>query len=1202
MFPGLGSRASYQNLDSTLLDSGVPAVAEVYRAGARVLGLGDRRDGLLMVPDSLPQGRLAQQGFIGAAIMVHNLALHAHLHATASAAGTPVTFAAYTGESFGILAAAAASGALDVDHCLAIAHVFTPLMLLAADGPTDEPLVAQISGYLPSSVRGRGVVPEPAHVVAVRADPAVLGALQHDITRTWGPADVEIHKLYSSRQINLYVRAGVRQDVATLVARHPGASIEELKAPTTFLAHSHRMQGVRTALARYMDDNGIAFRAPHTPVIANAGAGRLTSADEVRDAVLAMTDTIMDSRSTAATVDSLEADVVVELGLGGRAVELLTENGVETPVVAYTGPSAPVDLFIRTVGLVARLRNHLHDLHAPGAALGIEHLDTLRALFRAAAESPVSAHYLRRTMGRVVLEEMLDPQHTGASAYYDLLEIYQHTTTFRAAVDITAGELVTRARVKKRVNGDPLGLGQAYAELQVVTATNEVVDRLDLDTTPAEVVVVHLDGMADLTDAEVRRRVEQLRQAPDVDVVVDREPLVTESSAVLTRIEYQYSAARLLQHHRPAMFAQTCYYLLGGDEVGWLTALALSGAAQLADVARFVADGGDQAAAERLAEVLCDADVPVLSPDGVPLQYHRDLAAVTGVMLAGGTVAEGPRRLRFSANSQVIAVGTPHHPELVDGRPHHIDVITVAHPTEIWRRAGSALDELEERSTLGLTTENGHVMRYAQSRRLLSTTVAAYIDVGERVVGFGKGGSESMAVFLRRDVDGGVRVRKVLSEALTTVAWDPHGTGVMLPPFEKAKKQAEYLLALPESLRDLFPRVFDMVEREIPVPPHLRKNGRQSYRELIYDMSYVPGEEISRFVEMYTPPPAVVARLYEQVISLLHERVHSVGRTPGTGDTLEPSYFTKIEDRLGLCRATAPSTFGPDLLDHATIIVNGVSYLNLPELLRRFRSRPDHLRVLEPRTLSLVMGDTNTENIKIDRVQPLLRAQQVIESGAPRAEIDAALAAITADALGITFLDPRAIGFRSAGGSTVDDPMYDNKPWHNSIGHYDEIHYEQFDLRFNVGRGRVPNIDIAFWPDNPYQQAYRVRDVAVHDGPVDPAHPRGIEDHFGEVMTRAHRLDDPASLHSQDDPYWLVRFVFLMGTHFAAMPPFHFQSELDGRVVDTAFAQRRPVAIYCEGVKWLNWALELLDGTRTEFLGVPCPALPRSTEKGANAA
>ncbi|WP_305783774.1 hypothetical protein [Symbioplanes lichenis] len=542
------------------------------------------------------------------------------------------------------------------------------------------------------------------------------------------------------------------------------------------------------------------------------------------------------------------------------------------------------------------------------------------------------------------------------------------------------------------------------------------------------------------------------------------------------------------------------------------------------------------------------------------------------------------RSINLNGTCQVVSLGSALEPGTMDAGAHQVEIISVRDPASIWRkRVDPALDDFEDRSTLILTDEHENVLRHAQGRRLLSSTVNAYVHARERVVGFGKGGSESMTIFLRKEGHDGITVRKILSEALTTARWDPAGTGVMLPPFAKARKQAEFLQGLPEPVRHNFPLVHDVRERRIPA-------GAGALREVIYEMSYVDGEEVSRFVERHSPPPAVIARLYEVIIGVLHESIHTVNRVPAPGDTLETSYFAKIEDRLALCRSTAPATFTADLLDTDEIVIDGRAYRNAGALLRVFRARADYRRILEPRHHALVMGDTNTENIKIADTGPLLRAQRLIEAGAPEEQVAAALAAVTASSVGIKFLDPRAIGFRGEGRQTRDDPMYDNKPWHNSIGHYDEIHYEQFDLRVTVGGGRTPEVDIAFHEGNPYQRAYRVRDVTEAGEPVDGSRPRGMEDYFAGVMTRAYGLDAPHPAFLDDDPYWLIRFVFLMGTHFTAMPPFHFQAELDGTLTDTYQTQRRPVAIYCTGVKWLNWALEMLEGTRTEFLGLPVPA------------
>jgi hypothetical protein len=39
-------------------------------------------------------------------------------------------------------------------------------------------------------------------------------------------------------------------------------------------------------------------------------------------------------------------------------------------------------------------------------------------------------------------------------------------------------------------------------------------------------------------------------------------------------------------------------------------------------------------------------------------------------------------------------------------------------------------------------------------------------------------------------------------------------------------------------------------------------------------------------------------------------------------------------------------------------------------------------------------------------------------------------------------------------------------------------------------------------------------------------------------------------------------------------------------MIDNAQHQKRPVALYAEGIKWLNWAVEMLEGKKTEFHGV----------------
>jgi hypothetical protein len=466
--------------------------------------------------------------------------------------------------------------------------------------------------------------------------------------------------------------------------------------------------------------------------------------------------------------------------------------------------------------------------------------------------------------------------------------------------------------------------------------------------------------------------------------------------------------------------------------------------------------------------------------------------------------------------------------------------------------------------------------------------ISDYLNPGEAVKGFGYGGSESLAMFVEKP--GTDRfVRKVLSEHLTTTHWDEGGTDVMLPPYAKAKAQTDYLLGLPVVVKPYFPEVLDVQERD---RVEIEGNKRTIYHELIYDMTFVSGIEISEFVRQYQPSAKIVAILYSELFRFLRDTVHSERRRVPGGRTLERSYFEKIERRLELSQETAPKTFGDHLLKAEEIVIDGKRLRNIGPILRTLRGTPHFLEVLEPKFHSLVMGDTNSENIKIGNIDPLLDAMDMDD-------VSFSPPPFTADDLQIRFLDPRAIGFHEHGEDTgADDPMYDNKPWHNSLGNYDRIHGEYFDITYEDKAG-IPHINIKFHEDSPYTEPYD-----------------GIEQYFEEAMRVAWKYDDPISDVCQNDPYWLIRFVFLMGTHFMAMPPFHFSrtpvEEHEGPVpqptmsrtiaiskkwveagvlIDDPQHQRRPLAIYAEGIKWLNFTMDMLEGKMTSFLGVPVPKI-----------
>ena len=137
---------------------------------------------------------------------------------------------------------------------------------------------------------------------------------------------------------------------------HPEVTAKELKKATTFLAHSQRMAGARDAFDRFIEGRGIMFSDPHTPLLSNNGSGFLLTGDQVRNAMLAMTDEVMDSQHTTELIDELQPDLVTEIGRGEKSVQLLRDNAVRTGAISISNGSDSRDL-IR----MAEYSRHLHE-------------------------------------------------------------------------------------------------------------------------------------------------------------------------------------------------------------------------------------------------------------------------------------------------------------------------------------------------------------------------------------------------------------------------------------------------------------------------------------------------------------------------------------------------------------------------------------------------------------------------------------------------------------------------------------------------------------------------------------------------------------------------------------------------------------------------------------------------------------------------
>lgn len=433
---------------------------------------------------------------------------------------------------------------------------------------------------------------------------------------------------------------------------------------------------------------------------------------------------------------------------------------------------------------------------------------------------------------------------------------------------------------------------------------------------------------------------------------------------------------------------------------------------------------------------------------------------------------------------------------------------------------------------------------------LLFQLAQHYIEPNEKLEGIALGGGESLVFYVRSLLRNELFVRKIWSTKMLSVNWKETKDIIMTPPVKKGYLQVKYLRGLPKEVKPYFPEIYN-IRKEF--------NSDGSLKQVVCDESYISGIPVSKFILHYKPKPQIVAHLYTEIFRCLKEVIHKHKKNQVSVPTLESSYFKKIEDRINTTKNALPKTI-EFLTNTNYLYINSEKYINTPLLINKFRNH-QYVNILEPKYHGLVTGDTNTQNIIISNVAPILKA------------IEGDKGSFSFKDIGIKFIDPRSLGFNSEGEDTIDDFMYDNKPFHNSLGNYDMIYGKHFDLKIST-RSSVPSVIIAE-NNNPYRSSYI-----------------GLEGYFKEIMDNGWKVNTKEFL--KNDPYWLIRFVFLMGTHFAAMPPFQVEKDKSGSVKDEKEIQKKVVAIYCEGVKWLNLAYRMLCEEINEFNGFSMPIINKN--------
>lgn len=316
-FPGLGSRRAYIDLGSTLYDTGMPEVQDIYIKSARVLDL--MKDGkpdhtrLFFNNAKLPDNPIKKYTIINRAFFTNSLAMEAYFRTLLSKESLPVEFAAFTGESIGILVAAVTVKSLSLSVGVKLADFLMTRTLLDAE----------------QSIKS-------AHYIfTIESDQIdhIVMALENRFGNRF-----EVYKTYSHRLRSVYVDDHVLNGFNSYMENSfPETKIAPYKIPKKYITHTRKLTATREQTEKFIWENNIRFDDPVVPILSNNNSGVLTTGEEVKEAVLAIATEPMHSQATAQLVDRIMADFVIEIGPGRKAKELLQHNNVKTPYLECTG-------------------------------------------------------------------------------------------------------------------------------------------------------------------------------------------------------------------------------------------------------------------------------------------------------------------------------------------------------------------------------------------------------------------------------------------------------------------------------------------------------------------------------------------------------------------------------------------------------------------------------------------------------------------------------------------------------------------------------------------------------------------------------------------------------------------------------------------------------------------------------------------------
>jgi hypothetical protein len=315
-FPGFGSYRAYLNKGTNMYQNGLPQVRKIYEEAAEILHL--EKDGKpdpeqLFLTDKHISGRLWVDAHIYSSVLVYNLALQAQLLHQGDQRGMFSRFDAYAADSFGILEAAVASGALTLRDGLLLAQNHSDVLWNTV----------QLNGNRP-------------HYIFYLKNDNMAHHIE-ELTKEFGD-NFSIFRQGSDTSVGVYVDKDILPRFLSYIHAHNIYYSQPSTEPMTLIVHSKRLEPGRQKVKDFIEKMGIKFNNPDLPIISSSKLGVLSTATEVEMAVLGILDEPSYIYQMLKQIEQRGADCFVELGLGGKnRVYIVDRIKVRTPFYEFLG-------------------------------------------------------------------------------------------------------------------------------------------------------------------------------------------------------------------------------------------------------------------------------------------------------------------------------------------------------------------------------------------------------------------------------------------------------------------------------------------------------------------------------------------------------------------------------------------------------------------------------------------------------------------------------------------------------------------------------------------------------------------------------------------------------------------------------------------------------------------------------------------------